>query len=150
MCLSIIHLAVTKQDLEFQTLAVMNGDLDHLTSFPAFEPSKSGDRMDSAAESNLDSSLKMALSALNQKDEGVQVESASRPPSPPDSGTTTPRLRICACPPRLWSFIPPPNYGVVDHNAVFRSSYPQDRNIDFVRSLRIRSILYGPFLCCSI
>ncbi len=67
--------------------------------------------------------------------------SVSRPPSPPESGTTTPRLTIKPCPERLRPYYPPPNYGTVDKYKIYRSSFPQDRHISFVYGLGIRSVL---------
>ncbi|KAK5171271.1 tyrosine-protein phosphatase siw14 [Saxophila tyrrhenica] len=65
----------------------------------------------------------------------------SRPPSPPESGSATPRVTIAPCPIRLRPYIPPPNYGTVELHKVFRSSFPQDRHMDFVKTLGIRSML---------
>ena len=67
--------------------------------------------------------------------------SSSRPPSPPESGSTTPRLTIAPCPPRLQPYVPPPNYGTVDIHKTYRSSFPQDRHMDFMISMKIRSVL---------
>ena len=66
---------------------------------------------------------------------------SSRPPSPPESGTATPRVTIGLCPPRLTPLYVPINYGCVDEDKIFRSSYPQDRNVEFIDSLGIRSVL---------
>lgn len=40
------------------------------------------------------------------------------------------------------NFIPPANYGMVERNTVYRSGFPQDKHLDFMGSLKIRSILY--------
>lgn len=74
-------------------------------------------------------------------DIGTVEYGSSRPPSPPSTGTTTPTLSIAPCPLRLWPFVPPPQYGVVEDATIFRSSYPQDRNMEFIKSLEIKSIL---------
>ena len=39
--------------------------------------------------------------------------------------------------------MPPPQYGVVEDYTIFRSSYPQDRNMSFIKTLPIKSILYA-------
>ncbi|KAK5697025.1 tyrosine-protein phosphatase siw14 [Elasticomyces elasticus] len=72
---------------------------------------------------------------------GDPAEAASRPPSPPESGTVTPALRIPPCPSRLMPLVPPPNYGASKNGTVFRSAYPQDRNLDFLKLLGVRSLL---------
>jgi hypothetical protein len=72
----------------------------------------------------------------------ILPDEPSGPPSPPDdSGTTTPRVSIMPCPPRLKAYYPPPNYGTVEEDKIFRSSFPQDRHMDFVKSLGVRSVL---------
>lgn len=80
-------------------------------------------------------------SSVVEADKGL-VENGSRPPSPPESGTTTPRLSIAPCPIRLQPLIPPMNYGAVDLHNIYRSSFPQDRNVDFLHALRIKTTLY--------
>jgi tyrosine-protein phosphatase SIW14 len=72
----------------------------------------------------------------------VRPDPSSGPPSPPNDVASA-RVTIGPCPARLKPYIPPPNYGTVELDKVFRSSFPQDRNIDFVKTLQIRSILYG-------
>ncbi|KAK0263228.1 hypothetical protein B0A54_00592 [Friedmanniomyces endolithicus] len=71
----------------------------------------------------------------------VLAESKSRPPSPPESGTATPSLRIPMCPFRLRPLVPPPNYGAVQEGELYRSAYLQDRNLDFLKLLGIRNVL---------
>ncbi|KAK3113075.1 tyrosine-protein phosphatase siw14 [Teratosphaeriaceae sp. CCFEE 6253] len=71
----------------------------------------------------------------------VEVECPSLSTSPSESGSTTPTLRIAACPPRLSSLVPPPNYGAAMEGNLFRSAYPQDRNMDFMKLLDVRSVL---------
>lgn len=62
----------------------------------------------------------------------------SRPPSPPTRPDTP---RAVACPARLRPLIPPPNFGAIADGQLFRSAFPQDRNLDFLRHLRIRTLL---------
>lgn len=50
-------------------------------------------------------------------------------------------MRIEECPPRLRSYIPPPNYGAIQEGAIYRSAFPQDRNLEFLEGLEIRTIL---------
>lgn len=69
------------------------------------------------------------------------VEYTSQPPSPPSSGATTPTLSIQPCPLRLRPLIPPPNFGACKNDFVFRSAFPQDRNIEFLKTMKIRSVL---------
>ncbi|KAK3050426.1 tyrosine-protein phosphatase siw14 [Extremus antarcticus] len=71
----------------------------------------------------------------------AKKESKSGPPSPPDSGSTTPRLTIAPCPARLRPYLPPLNFGAVELHRVFRSSFPMDRNVEFLKKLHIRSLL---------
>ncbi|EMC97567.1 hypothetical protein BAUCODRAFT_53222, partial [Baudoinia panamericana UAMH 10762] len=39
------------------------------------------------------------------------------------------------------SLIPPPNFGATKDGNLYRSAFPQDRNIDFLRSLKFRNVL---------
>jgi len=59
-------------------------------------------------------------------------------------------LRIQHCPLRLRSLIPPPNYGATKSGAVFRSAYPQDRNIEFLKGLDVQTVLYVTVLHARI
>nr|POE82282.1 hypothetical protein CFP56_67046 [Quercus suber] len=65
----------------------------------------------------------------------------SRAPSPPSTGANTPTLRIAPCPDRLLPIYPPFNYGTVEHKSIYRSSYPLERNIDFIIRLHIKTVL---------
>ena len=65
------------------------------------------------------------------------AETASRPPTPPDHDAF-PSQNV---PLRWRPLIPPPNYGTVDVHAIYRSSFPQARNLRFIRSLGIKSVL---------
>ena len=109
--------AAHQQDAELRSELIMD-QLNQLTSFPSLE---NGDAV-----------------KIGKAKPDV---STSRPPSPPESGTTTPRLSLAPCPTRLRPLFPPPNYGCVDDFKIYRSSYPQDRHMDFVRSLGIRTVL---------
>ena len=72
------------------------------------------------------------------------TSNTSRSSSPPQSGITTPCLKIAPCPPRLRPYIPPANFGAVHAHCIYRSAYPQDRDMDFVKKLKIKSVLYAP------
>ncbi|KAI6806382.1 hypothetical protein KC332_g4252 [Hortaea werneckii] len=115
-----------------------NGDVSRLTSFPPLE--RTGDNEDSVTcvENVVDSMAKTEIKEADVMDGGV--ESTSRPPSPP-SGARTPSLRLEECPSRLRPQIPPPNYGAVKPGVLFRSAFPQDRNLEFLEGLNIRTIL---------
>ncbi|KAI6811753.1 hypothetical protein KC340_g18146 [Hortaea werneckii] len=117
---------------------ITNGDVSRLTSFPPLE--RTGDNEDSVTcvENVVDSMAKTEIKEADAVNGGVGH--ISRPPSPP-SGTQTPSLRLEECPPRLRPQIPPPNYGAVKPGLLFRSAFPQDRNLDFLEDLNIRTIL---------
>ncbi|KAI7515039.1 hypothetical protein KC347_g204 [Hortaea werneckii] len=117
---------------------ITNGDVSRLTSFPPLE--RTGDNEDSVTcvENVVDSMAKTEIKEADAVDGGVGH--ISRPPSPP-SGTQTPSLRLEECPSRLRPQIPPPNYGAVKPGLLFRSAFPQDRNLDFLEDLNIRTIL---------
>lgn len=64
-------------------------------------------------------------------------EFKSRPPSPP----TRPDSPYAGYPSRLQPLLPPPNFGAVTDHKVFRSAFPQDRNVDFLAALGVKSLL---------
>jgi tyrosine-protein phosphatase SIW14 len=65
------------------------------------------------------------------------VDYKSRPPSPP----TRPDSPYAAYPMRLQPLLPPPNFGAVTDHKVFRSAFPQDRNLDFLEALGVKTLL---------
>ncbi|PPJ51623.1 hypothetical protein CBER1_08948 [Cercospora berteroae] len=78
----------------------------------------------------------------------VQVEAldgasttSSQPPTPPESRSPTPRVTLMPCPVRLLPLVPAPNYGTVVDNTMYRSAFPQARNIEFMETLKLKSIL---------
>ncbi|KAI7297065.1 hypothetical protein KC315_g18617 [Hortaea werneckii] len=117
---------------------ITNGDVSRLTSFPPLE--RTGDNEDSVTcvENVVDSMAKTEIKEADAMDGGVEY--TSRPSSPP-SGAQTPSLRLEECPSRLRPQIPPPNYGAVKPGVLFRSAFPQDRNLEFLEGLNIRTIL---------
>jgi tyrosine-protein phosphatase SIW14 len=44
-------------------------------------------------------------------------------------------------PGRLRSLFPPANYGAVLPGAVYRSSYPEPKNYEFLQSLKLKTIM---------
>ncbi|KAL2549223.1 Tyrosine phosphatase family protein [Forsythia ovata] len=50
--------------------------------------------------------------------------------------------RHCQRPNTAAVLLPPPNFAAVEDNSVYRSSFPQPSNFPFLRSLKLRSILY--------
>lgn len=123
-------------------------------SFPPFEAAADmtkADRIDSVVGYDLEISVEIFKKEVFEKPaKGTLLsvlckryhrtnstsESISRPPTPPDSGSSSP-----LGPARLRSLIPPPNYGAVTNDNIYRSSFPQDRNLGFMKTMSIRSIL---------
>lgn len=62
------------------------------------------------------------------------IESKSR-------GTVTPASSVRSAAQRFHSFVPPANYGAVLPGIIYRSSYPQQKNFEFIKDLKIKSIL---------
>ncbi|KXT07865.1 hypothetical protein AC579_9726 [Pseudocercospora musae] len=89
------------------------------------------------------SDLAVQKSVEQSNEEGMDCaeSTSSQMPSPPDSRSPTPRFNLDKCPKRLYPLIPPKNYGAVFDDVMFRSSFPQRENIDFLNSLKLRSIL---------
>lgn len=56
-------------------------------------------------------------------------------------GTVTPALSIRSAHERLRSLIPPANYGAVLPGSIYRSSYPKEENYEFLKDLKIKTIL---------
>ncbi|KAF1970489.1 tyrosine-protein phosphatase SIW14 [Bimuria novae-zelandiae CBS 107.79] len=64
---------------------------------------------------------------------GENIDTAkTRTPSP---------ITETIAPGRLRSLYPPSNYGAVVPGAVYRSSYPQEKNFDFLESLKLKTII---------
>lgn len=66
--------------------------------------------------------------------EGIET---SRPPSPP----TRPDSPANLGPARLQPSYVPLNYGAVEDHHVWRSAFPHDRNLDFLRQLDVKTVL---------
>jgi tyrosine-protein phosphatase SIW14 len=58
----------------------------------------------------------------------------------PETRTPSP-ITIAAAPGRLRSLFPPSNYGAVVPGSVYRSSYPQEKNYDFLKSIGVKTIM---------
>ncbi|KAK3722693.1 tyrosine-protein phosphatase siw14 [Vermiconidia calcicola] len=115
---------------------MMDARMEKMVAQPALEHRAGVDGMVSAeaVEAGL---LKVQQDGATK----MACEPGPLPPSPPSSGSTTPSLNTGPPPPRLRAYVPPQNYGTVDPHTVFRSSFPQDGNIDFIKSLNVRSVL---------
>ncbi len=57
------------------------------------------------------------------------------------SRTVTPASSVRSASQRLYSLIPPANYGAVLPGSIYRSSYPQEKNYEFITDLKIKTIL---------
>ncbi|KAJ4333818.1 tyrosine-protein phosphatase siw14 [Didymella glomerata] len=58
-----------------------------------------------------------------------------------ETGTVTPSSVRSVVPDRLNMRIPPLNYGAVVPNSIYRCSYPHPENYEFIKDLKIKSIL---------
>ncbi|KAH8730080.1 tyrosine phosphatase family-domain-containing protein [Phaeosphaeriaceae sp. PMI808] len=56
-------------------------------------------------------------------------------------GTTTPACSILSGVSRLDFLFPPSNFGAVLPGIIYRSSYPQEKNYEYIKDLKIKSIL---------
>lgn len=67
--------------------------------------------------------------------------SATSATSTTETGTVTPSSVRSVVPDRLNMRIPPLNYGAVVPGSIYRCSYPQPENYEFIKDLKIKSIL---------
>ncbi|ORY12227.1 tyrosine-protein phosphatase-like protein SIW14 [Clohesyomyces aquaticus] len=65
----------------------------------------------------------------------------STPPTVDGVLPTVARDFASKCPPRLRALVPPTNFGAVVPGSVFRSSYPLEENFDFLKTLKLKTIL---------
>jgi tyrosine-protein phosphatase SIW14 len=56
-------------------------------------------------------------------------------------GSVTPASSVRSAAQRLHAFIPPTNYGTVLPGILYRSSYPEQKNYEFIEDLKIKTIL---------
>ncbi|KAK4610244.1 Tyrosine-protein phosphatase DSP3 [Fulvia fulva] len=68
-------------------------------------------------------------------------EYASKPPTPPQSSSPTPRVTIADCPVRLQPLSVPRNYGAVERDTIYRSGKPAKENLDFLAALDVNTML---------
>jgi len=54
---------------------------------------------------------------------------------------TPPNDRVANGPDRLTSFLPPFNFGSVVDGRIYRSAYPKEENFEFLRKLKLKTIL---------
>lgn len=57
------------------------------------------------------------------------------------TGTVTPASSVRSATERLHSLIPPSNYGAVVPGSIYRSSYPEKKNYEFLKELKVKSII---------
>lgn len=131
---------IVNEPAKQQESSMMNGDVRKLTSFPALEAQQDKGGV-TCLETVADGTAPVEAEKVGDMMEGVEY--TSRPPTP-ESGAATPTLRIEQCPMRLRSLVPPPNYGAIKTGAVFRSAFPQDRNVEFLKGLDVKTVLYVP------
>jgi tyrosine-protein phosphatase SIW14 len=62
------------------------------------------------------------------------IESRSR-------GTITPASSVRSAAQRFHSYLPPANYGAVLPGIIYRSSFPAEKNYEFIKDLKIKTIL---------
>lgn len=82
-----------------------------------------------------DSNMKQAEHVPANSDAAV-VEKTSKPSSPLGEVYDT-----SLYPSRLQPLIPPPNFGAVQGGQIFRSAFPQTRNLDFIEQLNVKTVL---------
>jgi tyrosine-protein phosphatase SIW14 len=56
-------------------------------------------------------------------------------------GTSTPASSVRSAAHRFHPYVPPSNYGAVLPGVIYRSSYPEPKNYEFIKDLKIKSIL---------
>jgi tyrosine-protein phosphatase SIW14 len=56
-------------------------------------------------------------------------------------GTVTPASSVRSAAERFHPYIPPTNYGAVLPGIIYRSSYPEKKNHEFIKNLKIKTIL---------
>lgn len=91
---------------------------------------------------NVAVSEKLSRHAVDVHHEDLPHENAeSSAASTTETGTVTPTSVRSVVPDRLNMRIPPLNYGAVIPGSIYRCSYPQPENYEFIKDLKIRSIL---------
>ncbi|KAH6639346.1 tyrosine-protein phosphatase SIW14 [Boeremia exigua] len=91
---------------------------------------------------NVAVSDKLTRHAADVHHEDLPHENAeSSAASTTETGTITPSSVRSVVPDRLNMRIPPLNYGAVVPGSIYRCSYPQPENYEFIKDLKIQSIL---------
>lgn len=91
---------------------------------------------------NIAVSEKLSRHAADVHHEDLPHENAeSSAASTTETGTVTPSSVRSVVPDRLNMRIPPLNYGAVIPGSIYRCSYPQPENYEFIKDLKIKSIL---------
>nr|OQO29590.1 hypothetical protein B0A51_03671 [Rachicladosporium sp. CCFEE 5018] len=94
------------------------------------------DEMEVVEEQVFEAADATIASSITQAMEGI--ERRSRPPSPPTRPDSPANDLL---PARLQLYTPAKNYGAVKEHAIFRSAFPQDRNLRFLECLNVKSVL---------
>lgn len=89
--------------------------------------------------------LHMHAAEVHHEDLPLGITESAAPsvaaPSVIGTGTLTPASVRSVVPDRLNMRLPPLNYGAVVAGSIYRCSYPQPENYDFIKDLKIKSIL---------
>ncbi|KAF2256264.1 tyrosine-protein phosphatase SIW14 [Trematosphaeria pertusa] len=95
----------------------------------------------------LDASHLLTQHAANHHHEDVPADVVKEPEAVLSAAVTAESLRTSIpvpdsnAPGRLRSLFPPANYGAVVPGNVYRSSYPQGKNYEFLKSLKLKTII---------
>ncbi|KAK6430185.1 tyrosine-protein phosphatase siw14 [Oleoguttula sp. CCFEE 5521] len=92
--------------------------------------------MEDVAQHMADTDDPTVVQSITQAMEGI--ERTSRPPSPPTRPDSPANDHL---PARLQLFTPAKNYGAVTEHTIFRSAFPQDRNLRFLECLNVKTVL---------
>jgi tyrosine-protein phosphatase SIW14 len=91
---------------------------------------------------NVAVSEKLHIHAAEVHHEDLPHDNAgSSAASTTETGTVTPSSVRSVVPDRLHMRIPPANYGAVVPGSIYRCSYPEPANYEFIKDLKIKSIL---------
>ncbi|KAK6420991.1 tyrosine-protein phosphatase siw14 [Oleoguttula sp. CCFEE 5521] len=93
-------------------------------------------QMEVVEEQAVDAADATIASSITQAMEGI--ERTSRPPSPPTRPDSPANDLL---PLRLQLYTPAKNYGAVAEHTIFRSAFPQDRNLRFLECLNVKTVL---------
>jgi tyrosine-protein phosphatase SIW14 len=115
-------------------------DLEGVSGIPYMSPAEYETRR--ALDRDMEMKTKKGKAATDENtppsDAMEGIELTSRPPTPPTRPDSPEKV---ACPARLHSRIPPRNFGAVTDHQIYRSGFPEARNLDFMRGLNIKTLL---------